>query len=246
MITIYTIAFNEELLLPRMISFYRNRLPNCKIVVYDNQSTDQTAAIARQAGCEVRCTDNKLNERELNNLKNNCWKDAATDWVVVCDIDEWIDVKWQDLYKGHWDIARTKYYTVLNKGISESIDNIQHAYCQAAISFGGVLFNACSVKDINYDFSAHKCKPQTKRGTEIIYSDRIFNGYDCKLINASPVISRYQQFVKRLSRENIKNKRSYQFLFPALKTRWLYLKLQFLSKRIGPLRALINCTPESC
>ena len=42
MITIYTFTYNEELLIKFMIDHYKLRFPNCKIIVYDNESTDNT------------------------------------------------------------------------------------------------------------------------------------------------------------------------------------------------------------
>ena len=93
-ITIYTMAFNEELLLPYMIKHYRSRFPNCNIVVYNNNSTDNTKQIAESNNCEVIFynTNNQVNDDMLRNLKNNCWKTALTDWVVVCDVDEMLNI----------------------------------------------------------------------------------------------------------------------------------------------------------
>ncbi len=45
MISIFTITYNEEVILPYFIKWYRERFPNCKIVVYDNESTDGTKNI---------------------------------------------------------------------------------------------------------------------------------------------------------------------------------------------------------
>jgi len=46
--TIYTITYNEELMLPYFIRHYRLRFPNCKIVVYDNEDI-----IAEEIGIET-------------------------------------------------------------------------------------------------------------------------------------------------------------------------------------------------
>ena len=44
-ITVYTIAYNEELMIPHFIAHYRKQFPNCKIVVFDNESTDNTIKV---------------------------------------------------------------------------------------------------------------------------------------------------------------------------------------------------------
>ena len=94
MITIYTITYNEEVVLPYFITWYRNRFPDCRIVVYDNYSTDNTEKIALEHNCEVikYDTNNQLSDSKYLEIKNNCWKTANTDWVIVCDCDEFLDV----------------------------------------------------------------------------------------------------------------------------------------------------------
>ena len=54
----YTIAvlvpcYNEERSIARVIADFRTALPNAAILVYDNNSTDKTASVARKAGAEV-------------------------------------------------------------------------------------------------------------------------------------------------------------------------------------------------
>jgi hypothetical protein len=80
MITIYTIAYNEEIFIQFMIDHYRSRFPNCHIVVYDNESTDNTVAIAKANNCEVitYCTNNQIQDRKYLEIKNNCWKKSKT------------------------------------------------------------------------------------------------------------------------------------------------------------------------
>ena len=71
-ITIYTVAYNEELMLPFFIKHYRTLFPECHIVVYDNQSTDRTVEIAKESNCEViqYDTDNKISDRKYLEIKN--------------------------------------------------------------------------------------------------------------------------------------------------------------------------------
>ena len=93
-ITIYTIAYNESILIKFMIEHYRSRFPNCHIIVYDNYSTDNTVEIASALGCEIRYfdTNNQIFDNKYLELKNNFWRDAQTDWVLVCDVDELLNI----------------------------------------------------------------------------------------------------------------------------------------------------------
>src|SRR3990167_3154040 len=90
MITVYTVAYNEELMIQFMIDHYRERFPGCRIVVYDNISTDNTVKIAKENSCEVVPFDTggAFMDRRNMDIKNSCWKDAKTDWVLMCDLDE--------------------------------------------------------------------------------------------------------------------------------------------------------------
>lgn len=47
-------CFNEEKTIEKVIRDFRTSLPSCKIYVYDNNSSDQTAKLARQTGATVR------------------------------------------------------------------------------------------------------------------------------------------------------------------------------------------------
>jgi glycosyltransferase involved in cell wall biosynthesis len=47
-------CFNEEAAVATVVADFRNHLPSAKIFVYDNNSSDRTAEVARAAGAEVR------------------------------------------------------------------------------------------------------------------------------------------------------------------------------------------------
>ncbi len=47
-------CFNEEAAVATVIADFRQALPTAEIFVYDNNSSDRTAAVAREAGAEVR------------------------------------------------------------------------------------------------------------------------------------------------------------------------------------------------
>ena len=47
-------CYNESKTIEKVVCDYKAALPEAVIYVYDNNSTDQTAEIARAAGAEVR------------------------------------------------------------------------------------------------------------------------------------------------------------------------------------------------
>ena len=51
-------CYNEELTIAKVITDFRQQFPDAEIYVYDNNSSDQTAAIAKKKWCysQVRAT----------------------------------------------------------------------------------------------------------------------------------------------------------------------------------------------
>src|ERR1700689_4638298 len=47
-------CFNEEAAVANVVADFRKVLPSAEIFVYDNNSSDRTAAVAREAGASVR------------------------------------------------------------------------------------------------------------------------------------------------------------------------------------------------
>ena len=166
MITIYTITFNEELIMPFFINHYRLRFPNCNIVVYDNKSIDNTVKIAKDNSCEIRPYDSGgvQDEPLLIHTKNNCWKDATTDWVLVCDTDELLDITEQELIYEE-SLGTTKIvsesWQMVNLEDEFDFHNIEHGwrelhqdvFCLAYDKH--LLFNKKYVQDINYAPGCH-------------------------------------------------------------------------------------------
>ena len=89
----YTFCYNEMPILPFVVKYWQKFASF--VVVYDNQSTDGSQTFLKQFPfVEVREYDtrNQLDDLKLQQLKNNCWKEARdfADWIVVSDMDECI------------------------------------------------------------------------------------------------------------------------------------------------------------
>jgi glycosyltransferase involved in cell wall biosynthesis len=199
------IVYNEELLLPFAINFYKRRFPDCKIIIYDNGSTDKTVEIAKSHKCEVLIfdTNNEIDDEKLIELKNNCWKSANTDWVVVCDCDEMLDISEQQLI--HEDkigstIISVEAYNMVNFYGGTNVVGIKHG-CREVTYDKRVLFNKRKISNINYFEGAHRCNPIG----DIKYSNTKYKFYHYRYIDVDYIIERYHEYRQRLSEKNIKN-----------------------------------------
>lgn len=218
MLTIYIICFNEEVLLPFTLEFYRIRHPDAKIVVYDNQSTDSTVVIARNAGCEVISFDtgDTICDKTYLEIKNNCWKSATTPWVAVIDCDEWLNVDSVTLGiedKMQVSLIRSEAYEMVNmhdnldiKGITTGVRTEYTAVFYDKI----LLFNKNVIKEINYIPGAHSCTPIG----EGRYSVGAYFMYHYSFISPDYKVERYKLYASRLSEENRKNSWGGQYLHP--------------------------------
>jgi glycosyltransferase involved in cell wall biosynthesis len=80
-------CFNEEAAVATVVADFRNALPGAEIFVYDNNSSDRTAAVAREAGAEVR------NERRQGkgHVVRRMFADIDADIYVLVDGDATYD-----------------------------------------------------------------------------------------------------------------------------------------------------------
>lgn len=212
MLTIYTITYNEQLVLPHFIKWYRSRFADCTIVVYDNESTDNTEQIAMDNNCEVvnYSTDNKLSDSAYLKIKNNAWKQSDTDWVMVVDCDEFVDVTENDLIElesNKKTIVSAVGFNMCNvEGLTELAD-IKHGV-RAEQYDKSILFNKKYIKEINYEAGCHSCTP---KGV-VNYAKGLVNLYHMILINEQFLVDKYLRNASRMSEENKRNKWGHHYL----------------------------------
>src|SRR4051812_14585287 len=77
-------CFNEAAAIGKVVADFRAALPAATIYVYDNSSTDGTAAAAREAGAEVRGED----RRGKGNVVQRMFQDVEADVYVMVDGDD--------------------------------------------------------------------------------------------------------------------------------------------------------------
>jgi glycosyltransferase involved in cell wall biosynthesis len=199
-VTVYTLAYNEELMMPYFIKHYRAMFPGCKIVVYDNQSTDETVNIALANNCEVRTydTDGKLSDKTYLDIKNNAWKTADTEWVLIADVDEHCVLNEQDVKREvGTSIFRFKGYNFVNHKDNLDIDSITH-FVRAESYDKYYLFNRKKIKEINYWPGCHKASP----AGNVAFSRVTYPVRHYKYINPDYMVQRHAMFAARLSDDN--------------------------------------------
>ena len=204
MITVYTLAYNEEVMIQFMIDHYRARFPNCRIVMdADRICTDNTIKIALANGCEVLFHYiHGVQDEPLTKIKNNCWKEALTDWVLICDLDELLDINEEELKKEEQagtTIIRSELYSMI--AMDDKLDLARMKY--AAKEGGGppekcLLFNKRHIHEINYGPGAHSCNPIGN----VEYSKTIRKIFHYCFPNYEVTVEKYRLLQARMNSED--------------------------------------------
>ena len=214
-----------------MIDHYRARFSNCHIIVYDNKSTDNTVNIAVKNGCEIRRyeSNNSLNDGIHMQIKNTCWKDANTDWVLVCDLDELLDINEAQL-KQEELLGNTKIksegWTMVNMEDNLDIHNIKYGVRESQYD-KDLLFNKQYIQEINYGAGGHHCNSIG----HIQYSAP-YKLYHYKYINVDIEVTKSKATAQRLSQENRKNGWGLYCLRTEKEVRDFYKEFQNMAQKI--------------
>ena len=222
MITIYTLTYNEELMLPFFIKHYRNRFNNCNIIVFDNESTDKTVEIATDYGCQVitYSTNNQISDSKYLEIKNNCWKNSKTEWNIICDCDELCEINQDDLgfeiSKGT-TIFKFDGYDMVN--ISNNKDSVVIEGLNMGVKnnmYDKVLmFNKKEITDINYLAGCHQSRPNGN----VKFSNKNYRLLHYKYLGEEYLVNRHKSYSNRLSQENLQKKWGYHYNDDEIKIR---------------------------
>lgn len=219
MITIYAICYNEKLMIPHFLQHWRTRFPGCKIVVYDNESTDGSPDLLRAAGCEVRTykTNNELNDQAYLDIKNECWKSAKTDWVAIVDMDEHCDICESEL-RIESDNGATMIifegYNMVNVRDDLNIETINHGV-RAPSYDKFYIFKRRHFRDVNYKPGCHR----SLLSGNIVRSSKVYPCWHYKYINPDYMVARHAMFSKRMSKINRRNGWGVHYDYPEQKIR---------------------------
>lgn len=80
-------CYNEGLVIRTVIERFRAAVPEARIYVYDNNSTDDSVAVARSAGAIVRCEPRQGKGFVVRRM----FTDIDADIYIMCDADETYD-----------------------------------------------------------------------------------------------------------------------------------------------------------
>ena len=212
MITVHTLCFNEEVILGFAIDHYRQRFPGCAIVIHDNESTDSSRDIAVARGCTVATftTGGKMDDEIQQQLKNGCWKNDRTDWVLVCDADELLDIDETALRRedaGGTTIIKSRGFDMVSLKDGCDVSTITHG-AEDEFYSKDYLFKRTAIRAINYEPGAHQSLPVGN----VRPSRARYPAYHYRHIHPELSFKKQQLLSARMSDSNRRNGWSGQYL----------------------------------
>lgn len=134
-------CYQEELTIAKVIQDFKRALPGARILVFDNNCTDATAAVARQAGAEVR--------REKRQGKGfvvaSMFEDVDADILVMVDGD--------DTYEA--PAVGALLEPILNGDADMTVATRQHTYGKKSFRRFHLFGNKLVCAAINWMFRTH-------------------------------------------------------------------------------------------
>ena len=77
-------CYNEELTIEKVVKYFKKELPDADIYVYDNNSKDKTAEIAKNAGAIVK----HEYKQGKGNVVRSMFRDIDAEIYVMADGDD--------------------------------------------------------------------------------------------------------------------------------------------------------------
>lgn len=162
-IEVYTLANNEERMMPYFMRHYRQF---ADVIIYNNNSTDRTVEIAQSMGATViNCmVTDEYDEQWMTNTRNNCWKESKADWVIVCDVDEFVyhQTISKVLEQTESTIFLPRFFNMFSETFPITEGQIYEEIFEGreANSSKMNLFKPSEITDINFTVGCHEARPE--------------------------------------------------------------------------------------
>lgn len=178
-VALFLLCHNERVLLPETIRHYRQRISNIEITILDNESSDDSVAIAEALGCNVIswASEGQINDFKFVELKNSVWKSVKEGWVIVADMDEWLCVSSADLQRETRlgvTVLRTYGWNIVAESREEDLSDLDLQLLTRGFHQKNlnklVAFRRPDIREMNYALGAHSAHPSGR----IIYSPRVY------------------------------------------------------------------------
>lgn len=213
-IEIYALCHQEAQMIPY---FMRHYSQYGKVFLFEGHSTDGSAELARSLGATIIPVDtgNEIRDDIFTDLKNNYWKNSKADWVIICDMDEFVyhpnfleylktlectvvRPAWYEMFSDVFPTTQGQIYEEINMGFYFKI--IHHPI--VIITDKLCLFKPRELTEMNYKPGCHEAHPE---GNVIVNEDSEIICMHMRHLSLDYIMKRNTYFSKRRSAINRQN-----------------------------------------
>ncbi|WP_250433011.1 glycosyltransferase family 2 protein [Hanstruepera flava] len=214
-ISAFILCYNESLMIRHTLNYYTTFCS--EITILNNNSSDNSIEIVKTEYPNVKIknfgVENSFREDTQTELKNNCWKNSDADYVIVCDMDEFLysddlESKLNLLDKQRPAICSVIGYEMFSKKFPKNyneslLDQVKYGIRNYRFD-KSIIFNPKKIKNINYDFGAHTCLPEfyDKKAEDILIEFKLLH---FKYLSKKYLYRKHLNYTNRLSITNIIN-----------------------------------------
>jgi glycosyltransferase involved in cell wall biosynthesis len=220
-IELYVLCFNEEKMISHTLNYYSKLCS--KITIIDNQSSDDSISLARKyKNIEIKHLDsgNEFIEDRLTESRNNCWKGSTADYVIVCDMDEFLYdenlveklliAKQQKIiipmvigYNMMSDVFPSNYEKLITEQVKHGVKSSRFDK--------KIIFDPKRVKEISYRPGAHLSYP-------VFFEDNVVDPLlelkllHYKYLGRDYLYKKHEGYVNRMSEISKEKRHGYEYL----------------------------------
>jgi len=140
---------NEAVTIARVVRDFKKSLPGCKVHVYDNNSTDNTAAIAKKAGAIVG-TEHRAGK---GNVIRRMFSQIEAEIYIMVDGDDTYDAAQAPLLVKTLEREAADMVVAARMGASEKHERVGHAFGNRMFN---VLYNILFGREFSDIFSGYR------------------------------------------------------------------------------------------
>jgi len=233
-IAVFTLCYNETVMLPFFMQHYRPIAD--LIVINDNESTDGSRELALQLGAdEVRVfsTGGEFRDDLNSAIRNECWKGLkgkGFDWVIMVDMDELL---YHDDLFGHLSNCKRNGVTVCVPQGYQMVSKSMPANDRPIIEqvrFGTlnkkfskpVAFDPEAIDEMGYAPGAHRADPAGRIVIDVSGSLKLLH---FRWLSLDWMLTKNQRGFARMSEINKSNRWGHEYNTSAREIEHQYKKL---------------------
>jgi glycosyltransferase involved in cell wall biosynthesis len=220
-IEIHIITYNEEIMLPFTIAHYKKMFINPAIVLHDNNSTDNTVALAEKLCAGIPLTvqyfsTEGMNDAIQSHIKSQAVINSSADWVLCIDADEECFINNDDLDeldKKDINVVEFEGWNIFDKVASPwDIETPMGVPCASYSK--PILIKTGVFNNVTFAPGAHSVILKPLSGKQEKRSVGNYKLLHYKHWSSSYNINRSVELGARQSQDNITKGHSFHFQFP--------------------------------